>query len=282
MANTMGRLIPAFICAIRANQVSTEQQHELLRELRAQRQGGEGGDREAWGGIPPGEPSLPHTKTEEQVHLAVWPQSLAVDLPWKDEDVDEAVDGVLHWDRAVGLETFSSMEVERSSSMALASSRSMGQSVRIAIVSKRSSPMEPGRRSPGMQLDKRSPIVQKKNRPVERKTSPTTLKRSSPMGPGTTSLKGLERSSPTGPDRSSSMGPDMITSMGGPASTIPAALGRSTLAETRPQQQVPTGRARGQASPGPCRAAWCLREGCARLWRCLKAWWRHRCRPRHI
>ena len=40
MANTMGRLIPAFICAIRANQVSTEQQHELLRELRAQRQGG--------------------------------------------------------------------------------------------------------------------------------------------------------------------------------------------------------------------------------------------------
>ena len=42
--------------------------------------------------------------------------------------------------------------------------------------------------------------------------------------------------------------------------------------------------ARGQlkwpTAPGPCRAGRFLREGCTRLWCCLKAWWRRRCRTR--
>jgi len=93
---------------------------------------------------------LPHppTKTEEDVPLAVWPQSLGEDVPWMDEDVDEAVDGVLHWDRAMGLETLSSMEVEMSSSMVSGFSTSTGQSVRSPTESKRSSPMGPGTTSP--------------------------------------------------------------------------------------------------------------------------------------
>ena len=58
-------------------------------------------------------------------------------MVWIDDDVDEAVDGVLHWDRAMGPETLSSMELKRSSSMVSGSSSSMGQSVRSPIESKR-------------------------------------------------------------------------------------------------------------------------------------------------
>ena len=52
----------------------------------------------------------------------------------------------------------------------------------------------------------------------------------------------------------------------------PVGLLRSTPAESSPRQRVPVGRARGRMAPGPCRAGQCLREGCAWLWRCLKAW----------
>ena len=204
---------------------------------------------------------LPHppTKTEEDVPLAVWPQSLGEDVPCIDDNVDEAVDGVLHWDRAMSPETLSSMEVERSSSMVSGISTSTGQSVRSLTVLKRSSPVGPGRSSP-VQMDKRSP---------------TELKSSSPTGPERTSPKGLQRTSPKGPDRRSSIAADIITSMAGPGSSISAAPGSSTQAETGPQQRVPTGKAHGRPAPGPCRAGRCLREG----WRRLKACGRRRCRP---
>jgi len=243
MPMTVVQLIPEFIRAIQANELSTEQRRELLQKLQAQEQGEEGGSRGACGGTPPGELPRPPTKTEEDVPLAVWPQSLGEHVSWLDDHVDEAVDGVLHWDRAMSPETLSSMyvevsssmDMERSSSMVSEISNSTGQSVRSRIVSKRSSPMAPQRTSP----------------------------------------KGLQRSSPTGPERSSSELADIITSMGGPASSIPAASKSSTQAETGPQQLEPTGRAHGRAAWSPCRAGRCLREG----WRRLKAWWRCHFQP---
>ena len=56
-------------------------------------------------------------------------------------------------------------------------------------------------------------------------------------------------------------------------STIPEALGRSSPAQPSPQQQVPAGRTSAWVAPGLCRVGRCLREGCARLWQRLKAWW---------
>jgi len=114
-----GQLVPELI---RAKQVSTEQQCKLLQALLARHRGGAGDGVGACGGTPPGELPCPPTKTEEQVQLQqlrarVWPQSPGAQLPWIDEDVDEALDGVLHKDREVGPETLSSMEVERCGSM---------------------------------------------------------------------------------------------------------------------------------------------------------------------
>ena len=81
------------------------------------------------------------SKNEEDVPLAVWPQSLGEDALWIDAHVDEAVDGVLHWDRALGPQTLSSMEVERSSSMVSGSSSPTGQRARSPRESKKSSAM---------------------------------------------------------------------------------------------------------------------------------------------
>ncbi|XP_074789419.1 uncharacterized protein LOC141974061 [Athene noctua] len=89
---------------------------------------------------------------------------------------------------------------------------------------------------------------------------------------GSSSPVGLESSSPKemdmrGPTETRSSSPMHL------GSTSPGALGSSSPAQPSPQQRVPAGRTGGRASPGPCRLGRCLQEGCARLWRYIKAWW---------
>ena len=55
MPMSVAQFIPAVICDIWANLLSTEQRRELLRALQALEQGGEGGGRGACGGTSPGE-----------------------------------------------------------------------------------------------------------------------------------------------------------------------------------------------------------------------------------
>ena len=249
---------------------------------------------------------------EVQVQLGllgarVWPQCLGAELPWVDADTDKAAEGDMETD--TGADRSSSMEPERSGPMELERSSPTEMDSSIPMGLERSSSLGPGRSSP-MEMDRRSPMEVKRR-------SDMGPDRSSSMGPGKSTpveaspqqrvpagrahsraapgpcragrclqeccarlwhrLKGcyveLGRSNLMAAKRSSSMGP---------GSTIPAAPVRSTPAEPSPRQRVPMGRASGRAAPGPCRAGRCLREGCAQLWRCLKACWKRCCRPCRI
>ncbi|KAM9602741.1 uncharacterized protein ACIBXB_003549 [Morphnus guianensis] len=186
----------------------------------------------------------------------------------------------------VELDRSSPVDVKRSSPVELDRSSPVDVKRSSPVDVKRSSPMDVKRSSP-VDVKRSSPVDVKRSSPMDvkrsspadvKRSSPVDVKRSSPMDVKRSSPADVKRSSPVELGRSSPMEPERSSSMGS-CSTIPAAAGTSIPAEPSPRQRVPVGRTRGRTAPGPCRAGRCLREGCARLWRCLKAWWRRHWQP---
>ncbi|GAB0181061.1 early nodulin-75-like [Grus japonensis] len=304
-ATAKGQLVLQLIRTLRDTQAVAEEQCKQLQTELALWQGGAG---VACSGIPPGEPSLHPARKEVLVQVGLletraWPQCLQVELPWVDEDVevdvdmDKAADGDVEKDKDTGADRSSTVEQGRRSPTEPGRSSPMEQgrisprepgrsSLREPGRSSpteqgRRSPMEPGRRSP-TELGRQSPVEQGRRSLEELgRSSPTELDRRSPTEPGSSSPTEPGRSSPMELGRRSPMEVKRHGPMGLESSN-PMGPGRSTLAERGAQQQVPPGRECGRVAPGPCRAGRCLREGCAWLWRCLKAWWRRHCRPLHI
>ena len=260
-------LILELIRAFRDTTAKSEQRCELLRALLTQPRWTADDSRGTSRGTPPEETSHPPASMEVQdqpelLEARVWPQCAGEELPRADVDTNDSVDGDM--DKV--------MEEDRSSPMDLGT-RTVREVKRIcSMVLGKSSPTRLGRSM--VELDR---------------SSPKGLHVAGSMGPGRRSSMGLRRRSHREPERvsplewrgSSSMRPGRSSSTGLDRST-PTARDRSPPAEPSPWRQwVPTGRAHGQASPRLCPVAQCLREGCTRLWRSLKAWWRRHFEPHY-
>ncbi|OPJ79602.1 fibrous sheath CABYR-binding protein-like [Patagioenas fasciata monilis] len=175
-ATAKRKLVLELIHTVRAFQAVTERRHEQLRAELARWHGAVG----SRSGTPPGDPSIPTARVNEQVQLGLpgardHSEHLGEELPWVDVDMDDAVDGDEDKDKDAGPDRSSSVELERRSPMESGRSNPVVPSRRSLVEEKRSSPVEPQRshntgpgRSSSMEMDSHISVGLKWSSPVAR------------------------------------------------------------------------------------------------------------------